>query len=474
MFMTSRPSSGTSRSHRGGRVAAAVVLLGTGMIAVGFWHRALGDEIVVRGGGRIQGKMVDDTKQPGRVLVWLSRGRHPLSFDKSQIIEVIAQPSSLDDYVAKRSKAAGTADGQVELGVWCSQNKLEDLARSHFDTALQLDPGHQMAHVKLGHVLQNGVWRTRDEVIELQESAKLAGRAKAPEGKAKRESNAALSAAETSWLRRVRVMHQGLVSGPDDRRREAETQLMAIHEPEAVAALVRVFGTDERSRRLILALILGSIPGRESTTAMTRQILFDPESEVRAAFLDQLQKRDRTTVVPQLVRALGSSDLRLINRAAWALGNLDAMETVPKLINVLTSTQSEIVLDSANVGGSSFGMAADDYPPWALKAVTRNGVAAYQSPPVVAPGVIAYGATVAPFYGPTLGGYNGSDVNFGPQSAPIPEPRVATFTYQNVEVLSALQQLTRQDFGYDIDAWRRWVSRSFNPNQRPARRVNQP
>jgi hypothetical protein len=291
------------------------------------------------------------------------------------------------------------------------------------------------------------------------------------EAKSKREARSQLTAAEMSWLRRIRIMHQALVSGANDRRREAESQLMAIRDPEAVTPLIRVFGSDDRSRRLILALVLGAIPGQEATVALIRQVLSDPDAELRAAFFDQLKNRDRLFAIAQFVRALGSSDVRVINRAAWALGNLDAVESVPKLVNVLVSTRSEVVVDTfddLNVQGS------DPNPPVAILGLTKSGIAAYLTAPAVGPGAVAYGGTVGPFFPYANSPVGGPGMTAGTQSSAVPEPRLATFSFQNLEVLTALQKLTRQDFGFDIDAWRVWVNREFNANARPARRVAQP
>jgi hypothetical protein len=46
--------------------------------------------------------------------------------------------------------------------------------------------------------------------------------------------------------------------------------------------------------------------------------------------------------------------------------------------------------------------------------------------------------------------------------------------YRNQEVHDALVTLTGKDFGYNIDAWKSWLARDFNPNPDPARRVPQP
>jgi hypothetical protein len=109
----------------------------------------------------------------------------------------------------------------------------------------------------------------------------------------------------------------------------------------------------------------------------------------------------------------------------------------------------------------------------ALLGLNQNW-AAYLTGPVVAPGVAAYGATTVPYYGnPALLGGGMMSVGGG-RSSGGPTPKVATFTYQNTEVLAALNRLTGQDFGYNISAWRRWMKLAFNPHPNPVRQVPQP
>ena len=96
----------------------------------------------------------------------------------------------------------------------------------------------------------------------------------------------------------------------------------------------------------------------------------------------------------------------------------------------------------------------------------NNGGAAFMTPPVVGPGVVAFGTVSTPAYAmPGLGLTTGGQINTQP------EPRVVTFTYQNTEVLAALQKLTGQDFSYDVEAWRHWMSRSYNPTTTKASRT---
>ena len=80
--------------------------------------------------------MLPDPQNKDRVQVWLLQGRKPLSFQKTQIVEVTPKASPLDDYFEKVKKAPQTAQAQFDLGTWCEQNKLTDLAKLHYEAAL--------------------------------------------------------------------------------------------------------------------------------------------------------------------------------------------------------------------------------------------------------------------------------------------------------------------------------------------------
>ena len=62
----------------------------------------------------------------------LLKGRNPLTFQKKQILQVIPKASPLDDYLVKRQQVAPTAQAEFELGLWCEQNQLTDLAQAPF------------------------------------------------------------------------------------------------------------------------------------------------------------------------------------------------------------------------------------------------------------------------------------------------------------------------------------------------------
>jgi hypothetical protein len=112
------------------RTGLVLAALGLGLTAPGS-RAARADRIVLRGGGQIRGKVVADPKQPDRVTVLTEKGKTPLRFQKPQVVQVISAPSALDEYLVKRDQAAATAAAQYDLGLWCEQNKLADLAVIH-------------------------------------------------------------------------------------------------------------------------------------------------------------------------------------------------------------------------------------------------------------------------------------------------------------------------------------------------------
>ena len=53
-----------------------------------------------------------------------------------------------------------------------------------------------------------------------------------------------------------------------------------------------------------------------------------------------------------LIRALNSSDITMINRAAWTLGNLGDAEVVPRLIPALLTTELQVIMVTPGANGN--------------------------------------------------------------------------------------------------------------------------
>ena len=267
-----------------------------------------------------------------------------MSFQKAQILQVTAEPSVLDEYLMRRDRLTSTAEANYELGLWCEEHKLKDLAELHFEAAVKHDKSYEPAHQKLGHVLLGDHWLWGDELREAQGLVRYKGQWISQQEKDHRVAAAANGAEQASWVRRLKLLRQALLNGPDDRRRDAEKQLMEIRDPIAVSPLLQVLGEENPTLRTLLDHVLDGIPGPEAAGGLVTHILIEPDSDVRHVTMDALTKRKEPNVIPGLVQALRSIDPVVVNRAAWSLGQLNAVTTVPKLIPALITVQTHMVM----------------------------------------------------------------------------------------------------------------------------------
>ncbi len=445
---------------------------------------AAADRIVLRGGGQIKGKVITDPKQPDRVTVLTERGKTPLSFQKAQIVSVVAEPSILDDYVARRDRTSQTADAQFELGTWCEQHKLADLAWIHFEAALRHDRSFAPAHQKLGHVFYRNQWLSGNELREAQGLVRYKGKWITRDELAQREKDAAAAADQVAWSRRIKLLRESVLYSSEDRQREAESQLMEIRDPIAIAPLIRVMGDDDIRNRILLSHILGAIPGSEATEALVKRLFGESESDVRYAIVDELARRKEAEVTRLLVRGLRSTEPTVINRAAWGLATLKVVSAVPTLVGSLITTRYQVVMSGGGAGGMSEGSSITASfgsgpvaSPYGGTPIAYNGSSVgYLTGAAVGPDSVGYGVSAAPAYpvvnaGPGIPGVP----NGGSLTPPrVPVPKMLSVPVRNTEVLSALVKLTGNDFGYDVAAWKQWVQTSYESSPTPAKRVPQP
>ena len=100
---------------------------------------AWADRIKLRGGGQIRGKLIADPADPTKLTFVGEAGRNPIIYKKEQILQVTPEKSALDEYVVRRARERNLAEEEYQLGVWCQENHLPDLAQNHFEAALKLD-----------------------------------------------------------------------------------------------------------------------------------------------------------------------------------------------------------------------------------------------------------------------------------------------------------------------------------------------
>ena len=230
---------------------------------------AQADRIRLRGGGEIRGVVVTDpAAKPGTVLVQTEKSARPLAFARTGVLSVLREAGPLDDYLARRDKLDATAQAHYDFGLWCEDAKLPGPADAQYQQALTLDPQFGPAHKKLGHVQHGTRWLTYDEQREAQGLVKHKGKWISKAEKDKIDSAAALSADQSSWATRLKLLRHKLYNGDTATRESAEAQIAAIRDPAAIPGLVRAFAGDGEAVRIRLAQLLAAIEGPEATEAL--------------------------------------------------------------------------------------------------------------------------------------------------------------------------------------------------------------
>ncbi len=456
------------------KTAAAMVVVG---LAVAILPSSRADRIKLRGGGEIKGVVIKDPTQPKVVLVQTESLTKPLSFSKDQVLSVATEPGPLDEYLANRDKIEATAQAQFDFALWCEGQKLTGPAEIHLQKALALDSQFAPAHKKLGHVLQGTRWLTYDEQREAQGLVKNKGKWISRVEKDKLDAKAALLSEQASWASRLKLLRRKLYDNDPSVREQAEVQIAAIRDPNAIPGLIYAFSRDDDAVRVRLGELLAAIEGPEATEALINIILVEADVDVRQSMLDDLVRRRDLETAPRLVAALRAKDPVVVGRAAWALAAIKSVTAVPKLIDALFQAENHVVMvEIASPAGGisgSYGVAQNVTGGTSIPAGSAPGFSSIASQGVVtgvamAPGAVAYGATSIP----VPAGSNPVSVMGPPPTRSVPT-RV-TVHQPNIEVLKALESLTGVNLGFDLVAWRRWISTSFRPQAEPARRVPQP
>lgn len=453
------------------------------------------DEIRLRGGGVVQGVAVPDVEKPGYLKIYTTTAGVPLSMKKERVEAISPVETPLTEYVERLKAVSASPEGQLELANWCESNGLGGLAQHHFKETVSLDPNNGPANEKLGKVLWDGAWRTYDEVRKAQGLVLFQGRWMTPEERQRIEDGQRQTDSQKGWTRRITAVLQKYYQGTGEQQIQAEQELRAIQEPSAIVPLVNVLGQEGPELRSLLAEILGRIDDPQAAAGLVHRLLSDADARIRLITFDELAKKKDPQTVQKLMRGLQDPDAERVGRAAAALAALDAKEAVPKLVPVLTSVQRrvETVLVPTKTGGGSgfnvgFGnVQGYDTLPAPGGIVSGGGVAGgggfigtvpsfgVLTGPVVAPGVVAFGATAAPFGSGVAMSSGGGGAGVGPTEL-VPTPMMVPYQHQNAEVLSALERLTGRNFGFDVPQWKRWLRQEFRPPStgQPDRRVPQP
>lgn len=413
------------------------------------------DMLTLHTGGLIRGRVSDATFLIGSKPVFPQReaaaktGRAPatitvttltggrLVLDASQVRAVIRRPLLVEEFEVRKLRTAEEVDPLWKLAEWCRDRGLKPQREETLRRILVLDPDHAAAHQGLGQARFDGKWKTRDEEMRSRGFVKFEGRYVALQEVEILKKLHSRKRMEQDWTERVRNWTYSLGSTDPEKRRRGRTQLLKIGDRNAIPALNKILRTSEdEGRRSLYVKILSRIPGPDPVPFLVEQSLFDASKTVRIDAQDAVTPQLRDAACPLYARELRNSDNEVVRRSGRMLEKIGDESVVSALIEAIVTTHQVPVdvVDNSNTYGFN-----------------RNGSKGDPNVLPLPPDVAGKLAT---------GQYPNGVTFASPSGEPAVNPRVKTMMvnreFRNPEVLSALESLTKQTFGYDKDQWRRW------------------
>ncbi len=130
------------------------------------------DEIFLKSGGQLSGRIVSRTTDQVEIDVGAGRRAGPAS----SVGRIVAGGSPHHDYEERAGRIApGDADGWVALGDWASRQGLGSQAREAYNRALAASPTDPRATEGLGTVHVDGRWVSEDDGYRAKGYVKFEG-----------------------------------------------------------------------------------------------------------------------------------------------------------------------------------------------------------------------------------------------------------------------------------------------------------
>jgi hypothetical protein len=176
------------------------------------------DVVFIKGGGKLEGRIVEQTESSVEVDI----GAGSLTFPMSSVERIEEGRSPLDDYDDRtRDLAADDRDGWLELAQWASGVGLGTQSLRAYEHVLTLDPNNPEANRALGHVEVDGRWMTEDEAYRARGYVNFEGQWMTP---AEQESILRAREADRAAAQAQAQSAEAQAREAEARAREAETQ----------------------------------------------------------------------------------------------------------------------------------------------------------------------------------------------------------------------------------------------------------
>lgn len=192
------------------------------------------DEVFLKGGGRLEGVVVEQDAKS--VVIETGPGR--VTVPRSRVQRIVSGSAALTTYRGRASRlAAADTVGWLELALWARERDLTTQAQEAFERVVALDPSNAVAQRALDRESVGGQWLPRDEAMRARGLVEFEGRwVSREEREAAIEERATEQAAknDAEQAERRKVEAEARIREAEARAREAEAKARAA-EAEAEA-----------------------------------------------------------------------------------------------------------------------------------------------------------------------------------------------------------------------------------------------
>jgi hypothetical protein len=383
------------------------------LIGIGQW--AYADVIELRDGGIIVGKVLNP--QDGQTVRIETEDGTILELDR-KLTKIQASMDRELSYIDKAKARGDSLEDHQALVEACISDGLQTLANAHRERIVELDPNDRQSwdHLKYFKDDASGKWLRREVVMYRRGKVKgEKGRWYTWQEKALMDLDRKYTEQRVAAEKELQQRLRGL-TGNAKQQSEAQAYFDNLNNPLVITKLLKLFREDRSQDRSFYMRLLQQMPPRAVAPAMISIALDDADMTYVNLALDYLENSDE--VVREMALASFSGQLKSKKkreRAAYCLNPIADERFISILIDSLLST--DLVVPAS--------------PPGALNAgVGRDGGVGFSS-----------------------GGQK-------------PQQRVN----QHKNVLAALTQLTNQNFGFDVQAWRVWFAQTYSMENLDLRR----
>ena len=370
------------------------------------------DTVELSGGGHLVGQV---ERKEDFVVVKVNDAIQ-IAIPASRVRRIV-ESESLEAYRELASTLGEDAEKHYQMALWCVRSKkvpgeIQKYKTYHLERAIELDPDHTKARAALGFTQENGRWIKTDQLMT--ERGMIPGTVgwELPEAAAISDYADSQNVDARKWNREVKRLVAVVLRG-SSKAPEALASLKAINDPLAAGAIAQELlesrNTSNQSRQLRMVWIELLVRFRNlvAVEALVRAGLEEPDTVIREAALDQLVEYGSDSAVATYLQYLSHNDNKLVNRAARALTWFPDPERSISYIKSLVTTHQ------------------------------------YESAP-----------------GPEMQvgfGENGGGLNMGGKKKVRIERRT------NAAVLTLVKQVIPEvDYGYDEQAWLRYIANQRN------------